>query len=312
MKTIILSIAAFAFLLFNAVAQQPDYGQLKNDAEAQYAQGSYARAYELYSKVDKSKLNPTESRWVEFRLADTSWRAQAETQTSDTTRYEQAQKQLEELIRVADKDTDRDLIWAEAHESLGDFFWVRRDNMSWGAAWPHYQQALDWWAGQRDINRARDRYLKIIFRAADPPRPNEGYYYTYYGNSIPLDILENALKIATSPNDVSHLNFLLAMTMRYTGGGDYNSRYRVPDQFEEALKAGKQSEWYDDALYYYAQWMSNNGTIRQLEDGQLQEEPDYEKALELYRRLLREFSKGETRYYDDAQQQIKRITEASL
>ncbi|HWF88035.1 MAG TPA: alpha-2-macroglobulin family protein [Pyrinomonadaceae bacterium] len=183
--------------------------------------------------------------------------------------------------------------------------------MSWGVAWPHYQQALDWWAGQRDINRARDRYLKIIFRAAYPPRPNEAFYYTYYGNTIPLDILENALKIATSPNDISHLNFLLAMTMRYTGG-TYNSRYRVPDQFEEALKAGKQSEWYDDALYYYAQWMSNYGTLRQLEDGQVQEEPDYEKALELYRRLIREFPKGETRYYDDAQQQIKGIIEPSL
>src|SRR5689334_7580748 len=311
MKTIILSIAAFAFLLFNAVAQQPDYGQLKNDAEAQYAQGSYARANELYSKVDKSKLNPTEARWVEFRLADTSWRAQAATETSDTTRYEQAQKQLEELIRVVDKESDRDLVWAEAHESLGDFLWTRRSNMNWSTAWPHYQQALDWWAGQRDITRARDRYLKIVFRAAYPPRPNDGYYYTYYGNYIPLDILENALKIATSANDISHINFLLAMTMRYTGGGN-NSRYRVPDQFEEALKAGKQSEWYDDALFYYAEWMNNYGTIRQLEDGQLQEEPDYEKALELYRRLVREFTKGETRYYDDAREQIKSIIEPSL
>jgi alpha-2-macroglobulin len=311
MKTIILSISAFAFLLLNAVGQQPDYAQLKNDAEAQYAQGSYARARELYSRVDKIKLHPSEARWVEFRLADTSWRAQAGTQTSDTTIYDQAQKQLEELIRVADKDTDRDLVWAEAHESLGDLFWARRGNMNWGAAWPHYYQALEWWAGQRDIDRARDRYLKIVFRAAHPPQADNGYFYTYYGNAIPLDILENALKISISKNDISHLNFLLAMTMRYTGGG-YNSRYRVPDQFEDALSAGKQSGWYDDALFYYAEWMSNYGTIRQLEDGQLLEEPDYEKALELYRRLLREFSKGETRYYDQAQQNIKGIIEPSL
>ena len=311
MKTIILSISAFAFLLLNAVAQQNDYSQLKSDAEAQYAQGSYARARELYSKVDKSKLNPVEARWVEFRLADTLWRAQAATETSDTTPYDQAQKQLEELIRVVDKESDRDLVWAEAHESLADFFWTRRGNMNWNTAWPHYQQALDWWAGQRDINRARDRYLRIVFRAAHPARPNEGYYYTYYGNYIPLDVLENALKISTSANDISHLNFLLAMTMRYTGGS-YNARYRVPDQFEEALKAGKQSDWYDDALFYYAEWMSNYGTIRELEDGQFQQEPDYEKALELYRRLLREFSKGETRYYDQAREQIKSITEPSL
>src|SRR4029079_10978211 len=102
-----------------------------------------------------------------------------------------------------------------------------------------------------------------------------------------------------------------AMAMR-VAGGYYNSRYRVPDQFEDALKAGKQSDWYDDALFYYAEWMSNYGTIRPLEDGQLQQEPDYEKSLELYRRLLREFSKGETRYYDQAREQVRAITEASL
>jgi uncharacterized protein YfaS (alpha-2-macroglobulin family) len=310
MKTIILSIAAFTFLLFNAVAQQSDYLQLRNDAETQYAQGSYARANELYAKVDKSKLNPSEVRWVEFRLADTSWRAQAATQTSDTTRFEQAQKQLEELIRVIEKETDRDLVWAEAHESLGDLFW-RRGQMNWGLAWPHYQQALDWWAGQRDLDRARDRYLKIVFHAAQPPIADDSYFYTYYGNYIPLDVLENALKISTSDNDKSHLNFLLAMTMRYAGG-DYYARYRVPDEFEDALKAGKQSPWYDDALFYYAEWMNNYGSIQQLEDGQLQEKPDYAKALELYRRLLREFAKGETRYYDQAQEQIKAITTPSL
>jgi uncharacterized protein YfaS (alpha-2-macroglobulin family) len=311
MKTIILSISAFAFLLFNAVAQQPDYSQLKRDAEAQYAQGSYARANELYSRVDKTKLNPSEARWVEFRLADTAWRAQSATQTSDNTHYEKAQKQLEELIRVADKETDRDLVWAEAHESLADLFWTGRNNMNWGGAWPHYQQALDWWAGQRDINRARDRYLKIVFRAAHPPRANNDYYYTCYGYYIPLDVLENALKIANTQNDIAHVNFLLAMTMRVTGGS-YGARYQVPDQFEDALSGGKQTEWYDDALFYYAEWMTNYGTIRQLEDGQIQQQPDYEKALELYRRLLREFSKGETRYYDLAQQQIKGILEASL
>jgi uncharacterized protein YfaS (alpha-2-macroglobulin family) len=311
MKTIILSMSVFTFLLFNAVAQQNDYSQLRNDAEASYAQGSYSRAYELYSKVDKSKLNRADARWVEFRLADTTWRAQAATQTPDTTRFEQAQKQLEELIRVVEKETDRDLAWVEAHESLGDFFWTRRGQMNWGNAWPHYLQALDYWAGQRDLDRARDRYLKIVFRAAHPPLADANYIYSSYGNYIPLDILENALKISNSANDTSHINFLLAMTMR-SAGGDYTARYRVPDQFEDALKAGRQSDWYDDALFYYAEWMNSYGTIRRLEDGELQQEPDYEKALELYRRLLREFPKGQSRYYDQAQEQIKSIIEPSL
>jgi uncharacterized protein YfaS (alpha-2-macroglobulin family) len=308
MKTIIISISAVFLLLFNAFAQQPDYSQLRTEAEAQYAQGSYARANEIYSRVDKTKLGSSDVRWVEFRLADTAWRAQAATQTSDTTRLEQAQKQLEELIRVMDKESDRDLVWAEAHESLGDFFWTRRDSMNWGTAWPHYQQALDWWAGQRDLERARARYLKIVFRAANPSRPEQYYPYTYYGNYIPLQVLENALKISNTASEKAQLNFLMAMTMRSVGG-DASARQRVPDQFEDALAAGRQTDWYDDALFYYADWMYSYGSYRPLDDGQWQQQPDYVKALELYRRLTREFSKGETRYYDQAQQRIREITD---
>jgi alpha-2-macroglobulin len=309
---IIIAIAALSFLLIlEATAQHPDYAQAKAEAETAYAQGSYARANEIYSRVDKTALPPAQARWVNFRLADTLWRAQAGTQTSDTTKFEQAQKQLEELIRVNDKEEDRDLVWAEAHESLADFSWTRPNQMNWGGGWPHYQLALDWWAGQSDLSLARDRYLKIVFKAAQPPGANEYYFYTYYGNVIPLDVLENALKISGSENDKAHLHFLIAMTTRYSGG-DWEARERVPDEFEAALKPGKQSDWYDDALFYYAEWMGNTGSIRQLDNGQWQQEPDFVKALELLRRLTREFTKGETRYYDQAQQQIKNITEPTI
>ena len=311
MKTII-SITLLAFLYFLPTsAQQADYAKLKSEAEQFYASGSYARANEVYGKVDKTKLVPAEVRWVEFRLADTSWRAQAATQTSDNTIFELAQKQLEELIRVNDKDNERDLVWAEAHESLGDFFWTRTNQMNWGAGWPHYQLALDWWAGQREIDQARQRYLKIVFKAAEPPHPNEYYYYTYYGNYIQLDTLENALRISTTENEKTHLHFLIAMTMRYMGG-DWETRQRVPEEFEAALKAGKQSDWYDDTLFHYAQWMESTGLIQQLENGEWQQEPDYIKALELFRRLSKEFAKGETRYYDQALEQINQITGPTL
>ena len=38
-----------------------DYTQLKADAEAQYAQGSYARANEIYARADKTKLSAERS-----------------------------------------------------------------------------------------------------------------------------------------------------------------------------------------------------------------------------------------------------------
>jgi uncharacterized protein YfaS (alpha-2-macroglobulin family)/tetratricopeptide (TPR) repeat protein len=312
MKTTAISITALFFLILNAFVQQPDYARLKAEAETQYAQGSYARANETYARVDKSKLNAAELRWVEFRLADTQWRAQNASETSDNTKFEQAQKQLEELIRVVDKAEDRDLVWAEAHESLGDFFWSRRGSLNWTVGWPHYQQALDWWAGQRELDRARDRYLKIVFKASHPTNQDEYYVYTYYGNYIPLDILENALKISTTANDKAHLHYLIAMTMRSTGAGSLSMIQRVPDEFEEALSGGRQTEWYDDALYHYAEWMSNAGTLRPVDEGEWQQRPDYAKALELFRRIVREFAKGETRYFDQALAQIKGITEPTI
>ena len=310
MKTII-SIALLGFLYFlPSAAQQADYAKLKADAEQFYAAGSYARANEIYSKIDKAALAPVEVRWVEFRVADTLWRSQAATATADTTKFEQAQKQLEELVRNRDKDDERDLVWAEAHESLGDFFWTRRSQLNWGGAWPHYQQALEWYAGQRDIKPASERYLRIVFKAAEPPSPNDTYYYSYYGNYIPLDILENALKISSSANEQAHLHFLIAMTMRNTG--DVQTRQSIPDEFEAALQPGKQTDWYDDALFHYAEWMNSSGGYKQVEDGEWQQEPDYIKALELYRRLIREFTKGQSRYHDQAQQRIKDITEPTL
>lgn len=125
MKTFI-SLAALLFFLFQGIANQVDYPQLKADAERAYAEGSYARALEIYGRVDKTVLPQAELSWVEFRLADTLWRAQAATETPDNTKYEQAQKQLFDLIRAREKEEDRDVIWPEAHESLGDFFWLRR------------------------------------------------------------------------------------------------------------------------------------------------------------------------------------------
>lgn len=310
MKTI-LSITAVIFLLFNAPAQQTDYSQMKLDAERSYAEGSYSKAQAIYARIDRKNLSPIDFRWVEFRLADTSWRAQAATATSDNTTFEIAASKLAALIRDNDKVEDRDLVWAEAHESLGDFYWTRRNQLNWGMAWPHYQQALDWWAGQRDIRQARDRYLQIVFRSAEPPNRDPYYYYTYYGNYIPLPVLENALKISVSENDKARLHFLIAMTMRNTGG-DWESRQRVADEFEEALKAGRQTDWYDDALYYYAEWMNSYGNIIQLETGHWQQQADYVKALHLFRRLTTEFKKGETRHYDQALQQIKNIIEPTL
>src|SRR5438067_12806601 len=86
-----LSLHAFAAL-------PPEYDRIKTEAEKLYAEGSFALAHDAYAKAGSIKLPTAEKRWLEFRLADTQWRSQAATQTSDTTKLDEARKQLEVLI----------------------------------------------------------------------------------------------------------------------------------------------------------------------------------------------------------------------
>ncbi len=284
----------------------------KAQSEKLYAEGSFAKAHELYAQMREiSGSSSNEARWVAFRSADTQWRSQAATQTADTTKLDEARTQLEKLVRDAQREDEKDRIWLEVQESLGDFWWTRRNQQNWGQAWPHYQLALAWWAGARDVELARERYLALVWRMAKPPGVERFYGYGQWGNYIPLEILDNALKIVQTENDRAHAHFLIAMTVR-NQGGDWERRARVPEEFESAIKTGKSTDWYDDALYHYAEWMAGQGRAIPLADGNWRQEPDYVKALELFRRLVSEFNKGETRYWEQAQQQIKNITEPQL
>lgn len=297
--------------IWKSQAQQSEYLKMKTEAERFYKEGSYARAYEIYEKVDKKSLLPEESRWVEFRLADTLWRNLAKDELADNSKLEQARRQLEALVRDILLVEDRDLVWAEVEESLGDYWWIRQNYRNWGSAQPYYLAALDWWAGAKDIDLARSRYIKIIKKIAFPPSREPYYYYGYYGNYLPLQIAEDFLKIAQTENDKAYAHYLLAMSLM-SQGGDWESRQRIGEEFQSAIKFGKATEWYDDALYKYAYWLETNGKFISLEDGNYRTEPDYAGALAVYRKLLAEFKKGETRYHDQAEYRVKEITRAYI
>jgi len=292
---------------FSVPVQGGSYQQIRDLAERYYDEGSYSLAREHYELAADLDLDDTERRWLEFRLADTSWRAQAGSGTADSTTFDRARQQLEALIAAVSREEDRDLIWAEAHESLGDFWWARGDSRNWGPGWAHYQPALDWWAGSHDIDEARDRYIGIVWKIAEPPDSQQYYYYGYYGNIVPVEIIDNVLDIAANDEDRARAHFLLAMTLRQQGGS-WEALRRIPEEFEAALEIGAGTGWRDDALYHYANWLASNGRVVRTMGAQWSYEPDYVRAIELYRQILAEFRKGETRYYDEAVQQIENIT----
>ncbi|HEY7161937.1 MAG TPA: MG2 domain-containing protein, partial [Acidobacteriota bacterium] len=78
------------------------------------------------------------------------------------------------------------------------------------------------------------------------------------------------------------------------------------------MKPGKSTEWHDDALFNYAQWLSQTGRMVKNADGSWRNEPDFKRALELYRQLTTQYAKGETRYYDQAKGEIENITKPVL
>ena len=279
-------------------------------AETLYAEGSYALAHSIYAALRDSDLPGPERRWAEFRWADTLWRSQAATATADDSKLDEARRSLEALVQAVARPEDRDLVWAESQESLGDFWWSRRRSRNWGQAWPHYQAALDFWAGSREIAPARERYLAMVRKADRPPEVDPYYVYGGYGNRLPIEILDNALEIAVRPDDRAHLHYLIAMTLA-TSGGEPASR-RAREEFEAAIEAGVGTDWLDDALYHYAEWLARAGRETRTEDGQRRREPDYPAAVAVYRRVVREYPKGETRYHDDASRRIEQITAPSL
>ena len=211
---------------------------------------------------------------------------------------EEAERQLQELLRREQKD----VVAAEINQSLGDYHWMRRNARNW----PYYQKALAYWAGSRDLEVACQRYLQSVFSVSLPHWQDQGYYYGYYGNYLPLPVLQNTLNLARTDVERTQAHYLLATTL--SAQGNWTQKRRAARHFEATLEAGRRVDWYDDALFRFAQFMSNTGRIRLRENGQWYNEPDYVRAVELLRRLLRDYSKGETRYYDQAGQLLQQIT----
>jgi uncharacterized protein YfaS (alpha-2-macroglobulin family) len=302
-----LVFAALSFLpipgnlFFGAtVPVASDYPQLKRQAETAFAEHSFARAHELYATVKRDALQPEEQKWVRFRLADTTWRAEASDPKSDDTDVTKAREELLALLREPGDDHDK--LWAEVNESLGD---SARSLNAKGLqpATIYYEAALDWWAGSDDVEYARSRYLNIVrsMSAGD-----EDYLYGL-AQQLSISAFENAAKIAVTSADRQTFHYILAVRLSNAGDQD-----RVGEELEAAIREGNVSKRYDNALITYGRWLERQGRVVILEDGRAQRWSDYTKALTIYRRIVDEFANGETRFRDEAKNAADRIANPTV
>ena len=289
METFIVLLAALL-----AAGRPSSYAELRHQGESFIAEKSFAKAHAAYEEASHLALTAEEKRWVEMRLADTAWRASEEEPPAE------ARKALEALAR----SDDHDRVYAEANESLGDLTVERDSGLNDAMHW--YAAALDWWAGSDDLPLARKRYLAIVFRVAGGD--DEGTF-RYVPTFIPKEVLANAVAIADTPEDRAHARFLFAL--RLLAELRPESIERGLELLDEVIAMGKTNAWYDDALFAAATQLAQRGAIV-VDGGQAVMKPDNVKALALYRRIVGEFARNETRYYDQARRAIATIESPSL
>jgi alpha-2-macroglobulin len=305
--TMAVVVAALALASTGRPPSPADFSSIRSHAERLVAERSYKLALEAYEAADPAALDAEGRRWLAFRLADLRWRSAPE--NADPSVFQVAKRDLERLVTDQNGVQWSDRAAAEALESLGDMQWTRREyGQNWTLAWGNYARALALWAASSDLDLARQRYLGIVWKASEGAQ--EHHPYGFYSQQIPVEVLENVFRIALTPSDRSRAAFLLAS--HFASRGDANAVERARQLFESAVAEGRGTEWYDDALFRYAEWLSRSGSLIFEESGQFRVEPDYEAAVATFRRFLAEFARGTSRYWDQARSQLDALTQPSL
>lgn len=289
------------------------YEQLTEDADKVYAEGSYWKAHVLYEQAKRLAPDPAAARLMDLKISDSSWRNEVASQSRDDSKLQAALTTLRELAKSDRPGHQRDVVWADANASLGDYFWIR--NRDWGSGWRHYELALDFWAGSSDAELARGRYLSISQRLLLPSWLDLSNRWIHGWVQAPASVARNAASLSDTPDDIARANLALALILRKTSP-NWHAIKQIPETFERVIEMGIGSktlrETYQAALFHYAEFLSQDGRAVTLSNGQQVRRADYAAALELYRRIVKEFTAQDSSFWGASRDRIREITKAEL
>jgi hypothetical protein len=110
-------------------------------------------------------------------------------------------------------------------------------------------------------------------------------------------------------DDKAFLNYLLVHDAALPGGGRFRGCTGHPGVRDEHRH--RQDGWYDERSFNFAEWnVRRRGVRNTSRTARTATRPDFKEALRLYRRILSEVQKGETRHYDNARARAEQITRA--
>ena len=322
--TWLLSLAAIAFLT-HAGSTRPnplptseglDRGAVFDpqtaDADRLWAEGAYEQARGRYAALARELEEGSAARaWCEFREVDSAWRSLAKADDPDTSDLDAQRVALETIVGRVSQPEDRDRVWAEASESLADYHWERERTWNFYGALPHYEAALDFWARSGDLERARRRFLDIVFRMASPPWAPDPADVGRHNNWPPLARVEQAAQIAQEARDEAFATYLMARTASHQSSGPAVDR-RAREAFERLRELPRELGFLELALWHEAEWLRGSGLWARTAEGQPMREPDLHAALALYRELRATFRSGESRFWRTAGERIEDILREEL
>ncbi len=94
------------------------------------------------------------------------------------------------------------------------------------------------------------------------------------------------MRIAVSDRDRAQAALLFATIVRQRGG-DFTELQRGVEALDLAISLGKETPWFDDALWIAAQWYESQGVPSIQEDGSWAQKTDYVKAQDAIDRILK-------------------------
>ncbi len=273
----------------------PEVRRLMLQAETLFRNGSYADAIDVYQQIARRDPAADAAAWIEFRLADAGWRSMASQEARREGRHETHLNTLRNIVKGGGAD-ERDRRWAEANESLFDYA-----RQLGGDANQPLRNALDWWAGARDVDLARERYLSLVFRAAGGDLADSH-------RTVPLDLALDAKKIAKRSEDRGRAALLTARALERHG----RDVRRITKAYEDAAAIDAGNPVHDLALFEYGVWLTRAGRIGVDPNGGERMEPDFVQAVKVFRQLIDRYGPGQSARRDDAERMIREITEPAV
>jgi hypothetical protein len=154
---------------------------------------------------------------------------------------------------------------------------------------PHYRFALDHWAGARDVERARSRWLAIAFRMGWPGRGD--LLQNWWAGQIRRDRRGRDEDRALGPGARAGRRCSTPRSCASAAGTSRSSSAEL-EALDLAVSLGSETPWLADALWMAAQWYENQGAPSSRRTGPGRSDRTTRRRSRSTKRIVAEFRRA--------------------